>query len=76
MDGIKKIIKDFDLFEIETHPIPLNPHELRAKRTDPKADLVIRDHERIYEERSPCYSILNIKKIPLGRYPMDLNHQN
>jgi hypothetical protein len=29
-------MKDFDLFEIETHPISFNPHELSAKRTDPK----------------------------------------
>jgi hypothetical protein len=35
LDGIgKKIMKDFDLFGIETHLIPHNPHGLRAKRTD------------------------------------------
>jgi hypothetical protein len=33
--GLEKIVKDFDLFGIETHPIPPNPHELRAKRTSP-----------------------------------------
>jgi hypothetical protein len=33
--GLEKIVKDFDLFEIETHPIPPNPHGLRAKRTSP-----------------------------------------
>jgi hypothetical protein len=34
--GLEKIVKDFDLFEIKTHPILLNPHELRAKRTSPQ----------------------------------------
>jgi hypothetical protein len=33
--GLEKIVKDFDLFGIETHPIPPNPHGLRAKRTSP-----------------------------------------
>jgi hypothetical protein len=32
----KKIVKDFDLFGIEIHPFPPNPHGLRAKRTSPK----------------------------------------
>jgi hypothetical protein len=32
---LEKIVKDFDLFGIETHPIPPNPHGLRAKRTSP-----------------------------------------
>jgi hypothetical protein len=30
--GLEKIMKDFDLFRIETHPIPPNPHGLRTKR--------------------------------------------
>jgi hypothetical protein len=34
---LKKIKKKFDLFGIQTHPIPLNPHGLRANRTSPKA---------------------------------------
>jgi hypothetical protein len=34
--GLKKIVKKFDLFGIQTHPIPLNPHGLRANRTSPK----------------------------------------
>jgi hypothetical protein len=33
---LKKIMKDFDLFEIETHTVPPNPHGLRSKRTSPK----------------------------------------
>ncbi|PWZ45974.1 hypothetical protein Zm00014a_033966 [Zea mays] len=33
--GLEKIVKKFDLFGIETHPIPLNPHGLRANRTSP-----------------------------------------
>jgi hypothetical protein len=31
-------MKDFDLFGIETHSIPPNPHGLRAKRTSPKRE--------------------------------------
>jgi hypothetical protein len=34
--GLEKIVKKFDLFGIQTHPIPLNPHGLRANRTSPK----------------------------------------
>jgi hypothetical protein len=33
--GLKKIVKKFDLFGIQTHPIPLNPYGLRANRTSP-----------------------------------------
>jgi hypothetical protein len=33
--GLEKIEKKFDLFRIQTHPIPLNPHGLRANRTSP-----------------------------------------
>jgi hypothetical protein len=33
--GLKKNEKRFDLFGIQTHPIPLNPHGLRANRTSP-----------------------------------------
>jgi hypothetical protein len=32
---LEKIVKKFDLFGIQTHPIPLNPHGLRANRTSP-----------------------------------------
>jgi hypothetical protein len=35
--GLEKIVKKFDLFGIQTHPIPLNPHGLRANRTSPKS---------------------------------------
>jgi hypothetical protein len=35
----KKILKKFDLFGIQIHLIPLNPHGLRANRTSPKMDL-------------------------------------
>jgi hypothetical protein len=34
--GLEKIEKKFDLFGIQTNPIPLNPHGLRANRTSPK----------------------------------------
>jgi hypothetical protein len=33
--GLEKIVKKFELFGIQTHPIPLNPHGLRANRTSP-----------------------------------------
>jgi hypothetical protein len=33
--GLEKIEKKFNLFGIQTHPIPLNPHGLRANRTSP-----------------------------------------
>jgi hypothetical protein len=36
--GLEKIVNDFDLFGIETHPIPPNPHGLRAKRTSPNME--------------------------------------
>jgi hypothetical protein len=34
--GLEKIEKKFNLFGIQTHPISLNPHGLRANRTSPK----------------------------------------
>jgi hypothetical protein len=37
--GLEKIVKKFDLFGIQTHPIPLNPHGLRANRTSPKGSI-------------------------------------
>jgi hypothetical protein len=37
--GLEKIEKKFDLFGIQTHPIPLNPHGLRANRTSPNQSL-------------------------------------
>jgi hypothetical protein len=33
--GLEKIKKKFDVFGIQTHPIPLNPYGLRANRTSP-----------------------------------------
>jgi hypothetical protein len=32
---LEKIEKEFNLFGIQTHPIPLNPHGLSANRTSP-----------------------------------------
>jgi hypothetical protein len=32
---LEKIEKKFNLLEIQTHPISLNPYELRANRTSP-----------------------------------------
>jgi hypothetical protein len=37
---LEKIVKKFDLFGFQTHPIPLNPHGLRANRTSPTMDNV------------------------------------
>jgi hypothetical protein len=47
--GLEKIVKKFELFGIQTHPIPLNPHGLRANRTSPKG---CREPERRWLERS------------------------
>jgi hypothetical protein len=38
---LEKIVKKFDLFGIQTHPIPLNPHGLRANRTSPKLSIEV-----------------------------------
>jgi hypothetical protein len=35
LNEIRKIKKKFDLFGIQTHPISLNLHGLRANRTSP-----------------------------------------
>jgi hypothetical protein len=40
--GLEKIEKKFDLFGIQTHPIPLNPHGLRVNRTSPYRGISIR----------------------------------
>jgi hypothetical protein len=37
--GLEKILKKFDLFGIQTHPIPPNPHGLRANRTSPNMEI-------------------------------------
>jgi hypothetical protein len=34
---LEKIMKKFDLRGIQTHPILLNPHGLKANRTSPKS---------------------------------------
>jgi hypothetical protein len=34
---LEKNVKKFELFGIQTHPIPLNPHGLRANRTSPNS---------------------------------------
>jgi hypothetical protein len=47
---LEKIEKKFDLFGIQTHPIPLNPHGLRANRTGPNG---IRVDDRKLE--SSCF---------------------
>jgi hypothetical protein len=55
--GLEKIVKKFELFGIQTHPIPLNPHGLRANRTSPKAAeypkpiLVYPEHRRVPREK-------------------------
>jgi hypothetical protein len=41
--GLEKIMKKFDLRGIQTHPIPLNPHGLKANRTSPKQILLTTD---------------------------------
>jgi hypothetical protein len=37
--GLEKNEKKLDLFGIKIHPIPLNPHGLRANRTSSKESL-------------------------------------
>jgi hypothetical protein len=49
---LKKIEKKFDLFVIQTHPIPLNPYELRANRTSPKHAAL--SHARIILHQLAC----------------------
>jgi hypothetical protein len=39
--GLEKIEKKFGLFRIQTHPIPLNPHGLRANRTSPNGQTAL-----------------------------------
>jgi hypothetical protein len=41
LDGFGKIMKKFDLRGIQTHPIPLNPHGLKANRTSPKLNDIL-----------------------------------
>jgi hypothetical protein len=43
--GLEKIVKKFDLFGIQTHPIPLNPHGLRANRTSPEEECTHAVHQ-------------------------------
>jgi hypothetical protein len=45
--GLEKIEKKFDLFGIQTHPIPLNPHGLRANRTGPKGFCILNLEDQI-----------------------------
>jgi hypothetical protein len=48
--GLEKIVKDFDLFGIETNPIPPNPYGLRAKQTSPKREF---SKARLWFDGSP-----------------------
>jgi hypothetical protein len=58
--GLEKIEKEFNLFGIQTHPIPLNPRGLSANRTSPKSV-------------TPAYSIrqvsLSVKKFKMAKLP-------
>jgi hypothetical protein len=47
--GLEKILKKFDLFGIQTHPIPLNPHGLRANRTSPNGVFGLGNHPSLDE---------------------------
>jgi hypothetical protein len=44
--GLEKILKKFDLFGIQTHPIPPNPHGLRANRTSPYRVYIPKQYNR------------------------------
>jgi hypothetical protein len=51
--GLEKIEKEFDLFGIQTHPIPLNPHGLRANRTRPYLGVVVADFNARHGKKPP-----------------------
>jgi hypothetical protein len=51
--GLEKIEKKFDLFGIQTHPISLNPHELRANQTSLNGALPMRMKERQQQKQCP-----------------------
>jgi hypothetical protein len=70
---LEKIEKKFDLFGIQTHPISLNPHGLRANRTSPKLRAnrastkvgkkgkrrnELEQHRRIFGSMRACISIV------------------
>jgi hypothetical protein len=64
--GLEKIEKKFDLFGIQTHPIPLNPHGLRANRTSLQQDL-----SRLFQEITPTKNCAiffrqRVKHLPTG----------
>jgi hypothetical protein len=44
-------MKKFDLFGIQTHQIPLNPHGLRANRTSPKCISMLNQFPMQHENR-------------------------
>jgi hypothetical protein len=75
--GFEKIIKDFDLFGIETHAIQFNQYGLRAKRTDPKycrsEELLIASRrERMCAEKEKSYaSITGFRKGATFSDPRD-----
>jgi hypothetical protein len=48
---LEKILKKFELFGIQTHPIPLNPHGLRANRTSPNMDEVWEEIARLFLDK-------------------------
>jgi hypothetical protein len=56
---LEKILKKFDLFGIQTHPIPLNPHGLRANRTSPYVEGNWTDDE---ESRDWAFFFLLLEK--------------
>jgi hypothetical protein len=52
LEKIREYYEDFDLFRIETHSIPPNPHGLRTKRTifHPRAILSVSSSASLEEE--------------------------
>jgi hypothetical protein len=73
--GLEKILKKFDLFGIQTHPIPLNPHGLRANRTSPKNSMayefitILRPRKRLHRKIYGSTRSSKVKKILVPSSP-------
>jgi hypothetical protein len=62
---LEKIEKKFDLLGIQTHPIPLNPHGLRANRTSPYMFLFVTTSILVAKKTPPTW--LGIGKMNWAR---------
>jgi hypothetical protein len=79
--GLEKIEKKFDLFGIQTHLIPLNPHGLRANRTSPQVDGQVPQEEvcdqggaqedQVGEEEAPRTPPTQVRATIQRNHPVD-----